>query len=55
MSARYGGTYYLVEANPVLAEALRVEGSFPVWHCAVADTEGPITFISPTMTRGAAS
>jgi FkbM family methyltransferase len=44
MSARYGGTYYLVEANPVLAEALRVEGSFPVWHCAVADTEGPIHF-----------
>jgi FkbM family methyltransferase len=42
--ARYGGTYYLVEANPVLAEALRVEGSFPVWHCAVAATEGPIPF-----------
>jgi len=41
MSARYGGTYYLVEANPVLAEALRMEGSFPVWHCAVAATEGP--------------
>ena len=44
MSARYGGTYYLVEANPVLAEALRVEGNFPVWHYAVADTEGPIHF-----------
>jgi FkbM family methyltransferase len=44
MSARYGGTYYLVEANPVLAEALRVEGRFPVWHCAVAATEGPIPF-----------
>src|SRR5262249_40125580 len=44
MSNRYGGTYYLVEANPVLAEALRVEGRFPVWHCAVAATEGPIHF-----------
>jgi FkbM family methyltransferase len=44
MSARYGGTYYLVEANPVLAEALRVEGRFPVWPCAVADTEGSIPF-----------
>ena len=41
MRARYGGTSYLVEANPVLAEALRVEGSFPVWHCAVGATEGP--------------
>jgi FkbM family methyltransferase len=44
MSARYGGTYYLVEANPLLAEALRVEGRFPVWHCAVAETEGPLPF-----------
>src|SRR5262249_33951043 len=24
--------------------ALRVEGRFPVWHCAVAATEGPIHF-----------
>ena len=44
MSARYGGAYYLVEANPLLAEALRAEGRFPVWHCAVADTEGSIPF-----------
>ena len=44
MSARYGGTYYLVEANPVLAEALRVEGRFPVWPCAVAETEGLVPF-----------
>jgi FkbM family methyltransferase len=28
----------------VLAEALRLEGRFPVWHCAVAATEGPIPF-----------
>src|SRR5215470_5236924 len=44
MSARYGGTYYLAEANPFLAESLREETSFPVWDCAVAATEGPITF-----------
>jgi FkbM family methyltransferase len=44
MSARYGGTYYLVEANPVLAEALRVEGHFPVWPCAVAGAEGLLPF-----------
>lgn len=44
MSARHGGTYHLVEANPALAEALRIEGRFPVWHCALAAAEGRIRF-----------
>lgn len=42
MRARYSGTYYLVEANPTLADALRHEGQFPVWNCAVAATDGRI-------------
>jgi FkbM family methyltransferase len=44
MSARFGGKYYLVEANPKLAEQLRAEGRFPVWQCAVGDKEGAIEF-----------
>jgi FkbM family methyltransferase len=44
MSERYGCSCYLVEANPALADRLRAEGRFPVWHCAVADAEGPVRF-----------
>jgi FkbM family methyltransferase len=44
MRARFGGTYHLIEANPVLAEMLRTEGHFPVWHYAVANSEGLIRF-----------
>ena len=44
MSARFGGTYHLVEANPVLAERLRANGQFSVWECAVAASEGTIPF-----------
>jgi FkbM family methyltransferase len=40
MKGQYGGTYYLVEANPRLADALRADG-FPVVNCAVAATDGP--------------
>jgi FkbM family methyltransferase len=44
MSARFGGKYFLVEANPQLAEQLLAEDRFPVWHCAVAAEEGEVEF-----------
>jgi FkbM family methyltransferase len=44
MSDRFGGRYFLVEANPRLAERLRAEDRFSVWHCAVADQEGEVKF-----------
>src|SRR5579862_20360 len=43
-SARFGGTYYLAEANPVLADALRAEGRFHVWPVAVGATDAPLVF-----------
>ncbi len=44
MSARFGGRYFLAEANPRLAEQLRADDRFPVWDCAVADKEGEVDF-----------
>ncbi len=44
MSGLFGGTYFLVEANPHLARRLADEGRFAVTHCAVAAREGPISF-----------
>jgi len=44
MSARFGGKYFLIEANPQLAEQLRAEDRFPVWQCAVAAKEGAVDF-----------
>lgn len=44
MHARFGGAYYVVEANPALAGRLREDNRFVVWHCAVTPTGGPIAF-----------
>lgn len=44
VKARFGGSGYLVEANPDLAEQLRRDGSFPVIHGAVAATDGTVRF-----------
>jgi FkbM family methyltransferase len=44
MSARFGGSYFLIEANPALAEGLAVDGRFHVWSCAVTPVEGPVAF-----------
>jgi FkbM family methyltransferase len=52
MSARFGGRYFLVEANPQLAEQLRAEDRFPVWHCAVADKEDVVDFHIATSDLG---
>ncbi|KAB2641842.1 MAG: FkbM family methyltransferase [Verrucomicrobia bacterium] len=40
---QFGGEFFLVEANPVLAEALGKE-QWQVWNCAVSDTDGEIAF-----------
>jgi FkbM family methyltransferase len=42
MSERYGGTYYLIEANPVLASSLAAENRFKVWNYAVGATDGTV-------------
>jgi FkbM family methyltransferase len=52
MSARFGGKYFLIEANPQLAEQLRAEDRFPVWHCAVADKEAVVDFHIATSDLG---
>jgi FkbM family methyltransferase len=44
MSERFGGTYYMAEANPALAQTLSDEKLFRVWSCAVADRDGSLTF-----------
>jgi FkbM family methyltransferase len=44
MSERFGGRYYLVEANPALADRLRADARFRVWPCAVTPVDGPIAF-----------
>ena len=44
MSERFGGTYYMAEANPALASALANEKPFHAWHCAVAAEEGTVEF-----------
>jgi len=44
MSRRFGGRYYLVEANPDLQDALRRETPFPVLPYAVAPKDGPVRF-----------
>jgi FkbM family methyltransferase len=45
MSERFGGSYFLAEANPILAKALaETDGNFHVWHCAVADRDGTLDF-----------
>ncbi len=43
-SARFGGIYYLVEANPTCAEMLRADGRFPVWGVAVGGSDAPVVF-----------
>jgi FkbM family methyltransferase len=43
-SERFGGKYYLVEANPTFASVLRADGRFPVWHAAIGTADGPVTF-----------
>lgn len=44
MSRRFGGRYYLVEANPELQDSLRSRTSFPVLPYAVAPQDGPVRF-----------
>jgi FkbM family methyltransferase len=44
LRAKYGGTYYLVEANPTLAAGLFKDSDFHVKHCAVASASGLIRF-----------
>lgn len=44
MKARFGGQYYLVEANPVLAGEIRQKGVFTVWQNAVAARSGQVQF-----------
>jgi len=40
---KFGGEFFLAEANPTLADALIQEG-WHVWNCAVSDTDGEIAF-----------
>lgn len=44
MSRRFGGRYYLVEANPDLHDALRSDTQFPVFPYAVAPRDGAVHF-----------
>jgi FkbM family methyltransferase len=44
MHGRYSGTYCLVEANPLLAQDLNKQAVFPVWQCAVTDSDGELPF-----------
>jgi FkbM family methyltransferase len=44
MRRRFDADIRLVEANPQLYGQLSSEGTFPVWHCAVAEGEGTIPF-----------
>jgi FkbM family methyltransferase len=44
MSRRFGGRYYLVEANPELQDTLRRETAFPVLPYAIAPRDGPVHF-----------
>lgn len=44
MKTRFGGLYYLVEANPVLAGEIRQKGVFPVWQNAIAARSGQVQF-----------
>ena len=44
MSDLFGGTYYVVEANPDLSNELAFDGRFSVLNYAVTDSEGPISF-----------
>ena len=42
MSGRYGGRYYLLEANPELAVGLPTDGPFVSLACAVAESDGRV-------------
>jgi FkbM family methyltransferase len=44
LSERHGGTYYLVEANPLLGEKLASDGWRSVMQCAVAAEPGRLQF-----------
>ena len=44
MKSRFGGRYYLVEANPVLVEKIRQQGEFPVWGNVIASKPGMVSF-----------
>mgnify|MGYP000931830116 CR=1 FL=1 len=44
MKARFGGSYFLVEANPVLAEEIRKQGTFPIWWNAISAQSGQVHF-----------
>lgn len=41
---RFGGTAFLVEANPVLVDTLRSTMPFTVLPCAIAEEDGPVNF-----------
>jgi FkbM family methyltransferase len=43
LAARFGGRYWLVEANPVLAAALPAQSPFTVIHAAISDRPGTVT------------
>ena len=52
MSRRFGGRYYLVEANPELQETLRRDTSFRVLPYAVVSRDGPVRFNVATNDEG---
>lgn len=44
MKSRFGGQYFLVEANPILVEKIRSQGEFSVWGNAIASKAGTVSF-----------
>lgn len=44
LNERFPGSYYLVEANPTLAEEVGRSSPFVVWNCAVSPSGGVIPF-----------
>lgn len=40
----FGADVCMVEANPALFEKLSAQGTFPIWHCALTDKDGTISF-----------
>src|SRR5262245_3486067 len=44
MLRRFGGRYYVAEANPDLSAALKQYNRFHRWDCAVAAVEGVLPF-----------
>ncbi len=44
MKRRFGGQYFLAEANPVLVSIIRSQGGFLVWENAITSKAGTVSF-----------